>query len=162
MREHKLIEAYNDLMGHLYEIMDDGLHSLADGLEKAKAKSHALGILTQAEVQKTADFLERDIKDAARALHLNQSENLSDWLKFDVDLIENFALDAFKDVADKTSLELAQLKRHGEQNLYYSGEITAPGTLTCQACNKSLTFKSTSEIPDCPDCGAKSFMRTVR
>ena len=28
----KLIEAYNNLMEHLYEVMDDSLHSMADAL----------------------------------------------------------------------------------------------------------------------------------
>ncbi len=38
MSDNKFIKAYDDLMGHLYEIMDDGLHSLANGIEKAKEK----------------------------------------------------------------------------------------------------------------------------
>ncbi|NOT86093.1 MAG: zinc ribbon-containing protein [Methylococcaceae bacterium] len=161
MSENKFVQSYNDLMRHLYEIMDDGLHSLADGLEKAKAKTHALGILTPEEMQKIGGFLQRDIEGAAHALHTEKQENLSEWLKFDVNLIESFALDAFMEVADKTSIELAQLKRHGEQNVYYSGEITAPGTLTCTACAKEMAFKSAAEIPDCPACGAKAFVRSV-
>jgi hypothetical protein len=160
MSENKFIQAYDDLMGHLYEIMDDGLHSLADGLEKAKEKTHAVGTFTQEEIHKVADFLQRDIEGAAHSLQAEKQDNLSEWLKFDVDLIENFALDAFMSVADKTSIELAQLKRHGEQNIYYSGEITSPGTLTCVACAKEIAFKSTSEIPDCPACGAKTFVRS--
>jgi hypothetical protein len=159
MSENKFIQAYNELMGHLYEIMDDGLHSLADGLEKAKAKTHAVGTFTQEEIHKVANFLQRDIEGAAHSLHTEKQEDLSEWLKFDVDLIENFALDAFMDVADKTSIELAQLKRHGEQKLYYAGEITAPGTLVCTDCHKEIAFKSTSQIPDCPACGGKAFER---
>lgn len=159
MSDNKFIQAYNDLMGHLYEIMDDGLHSLADGLEKAKTKTHELGVHTQEELHKVSDFLQRDIEGAAHSLNTKPQDNLSEWLKFDVDLIENFALDAFMDVADKTSVELAELKRHGEQKLYFAGEITAPGTLACNGCNKEIAFKSTSQIPVCPVCGASAFMR---
>lgn len=161
MSENKFVKAYDDLMGHLYEIMDDGLHSLADALEKAKVKTHELSTLTKEDIHKVADFVERDVKDAAHSLQPDQTENLSEWLKFDVDLIENFALSAFMDVADKTSLELAQLKRHGEQQLYYAGEITAPGTLTCTDCGKDIAFKSTSQIPECPACSAKTFKRAA-
>ncbi|MFI3136314.1 MAG: zinc ribbon-containing protein [Methylococcaceae bacterium] len=159
MSENKFIQAYDDLMGHLYEIMDDGLHSLADAIEIAKEKTHALSVLTQEDIHKVADFVQRDIEDAAHTLQPDNTDDLSEWLKFDVDLIENFALDAFMSVADKTSIELAKLKRHGEQNIYYSGEITSPGTLTCVACAKEVAFKSTSQIPDCPECGAKAFIR---
>lgn len=159
MSENKFIKAYNDLMGHLYEIMDDGIHSLAHAIEKAKEKTSELGGLTQEEIHKIADYVQRDVVDAAHTLNEEKQEDLSEWLKFDVDLIENFALDSFMSVADKTSLELAQLKRHGEQNIYYSGEITGPGTFRCSACDKTIAFKSTSEIPACPACGALSFVR---
>ncbi len=159
MSENKFIQAYDNLMAHLYEIMDDGIHSMADAVELAKEKVSALGGLTQEEVHKVGDYLKRDIEGAASSLTHDQQDNLSEWFKFDVDLIENFALDAFMDVADKTGLELAQLKRHAEQNIYYAGEITSPGTFSCMACSKELSFKSTSELPDCPSCGAKAFKR---
>jgi hypothetical protein len=159
MSENKFINAYDDLMGHLYEIMDDGLHSLAHGIEKAKEKTSELGGLTQEEIHKVADYVKRDVEDAAHSMNTEKHEDLSEWLKFDVDLIENFALDAFINVADKTSVELAQLKRHAEQNIYYAGEITGPGTFKCNDCGKTIAFKSTSEIPECPGCGAKTFAR---
>ncbi|MEQ1637621.1 MAG: zinc ribbon-containing protein [Methylococcales bacterium] len=160
MSENKFVQAYNDLMGHLYEIMDDGLHTLADGLEKAKAKTHSFGVFTQEEIHKVADYVQRDVEGAAQSLQAKKQENLSEWLKFDVDLIENFALDAFMGVADKTSIELAKLKLQAGQKLYYSGEITSPGTFACVDCSKEIAFKSTSEIPDCPACGGKAFARS--
>lgn len=159
MSKNKFIDAYDNLMGHLYEIMDDGLHSLAHGIELAKEKTSALGGLTQEEMHKIGDYLQRDLAGAATSLNEDKEENLSEWLKFDIDLIENFALDAFMSVADKTSLELAQLRRHAEDNIYYTGEITSPGTFSCVACDKVIAFKSTSEVPECPACGAKSFVR---
>lgn len=159
MSENKFIKAYDELMGHLYEIMDDGIHTLAHGIEIAKEKTSKLGGLTQEEIHKIADFVKRDVEGAAHSLNSEKQEDLSEWLKFDVDLIENFAIDAFMSVADKTSVELAELKRHAEQNIYYSGEITGPGTFKCNACEKTIAFKSTSEIPACPACGALSFAR---
>lgn len=159
MSTNKFITAYNSLMEHLYEIMDDGIHSMADAVELAKEKTSALGGLTQEELHKIGDYVQRDVEGAASSLHLDDQENLSEWFKFDIDLLENFALDALMGLADKTSLELAQLKRHGEQNLYFSGEISSPGTFTCTSCNKKLSFKSTVELPTCPECGAKAFKR---
>ncbi|MBS3952960.1 MAG: zinc ribbon-containing protein [Methylomicrobium sp.] len=159
MSDNKLIEAYNDLMGHLYEVMDDGIHSLANALEKAKEKTSEIGGVTQEELSKISDYVKRDVEHAAHALNDEDSGDLSEWLKFDIDLIENFALDAFMSVADKTSVELAKLKTLAEQNTYHSGEVTGPGTFVCDQCNKEIAFKTTSVIPKCPACGADTFVR---
>jgi len=158
MGENKLIKAYNNLMEHLYEVMDDGIHSLAEALEKAKEKTSEVGGLTQEELNKVSDFVQRDVEHAAHSINKTESDDLSEWLKFDIDLIENFALDAFMSVADKTSVELARLKTIAEVNTYHSGEITGPGTFVCDQCDKEIAFKSTSVIPECPECGSKTFV----
>ncbi|MGR9045109.1 MAG: zinc ribbon-containing protein [Gammaproteobacteria bacterium] len=164
MSDNKLIKAYNNLMGHLYEVMDDGLHSLAEALEKAKEKTSEVGGLTQEELNKVSDFVKRDVEHAAHSINKpesdkTESDDLSEWLKFDIDLIENFALDAFMSVADKTSVELARLKTIAQVNTYHSGEVTGPGTFICDQCDKEIAFKTTSIIPKCPGCGADTFVR---
>lgn len=161
MSENKLIKAYDDLMGHLYEAMDDTLHTVAEALEIAKEKTSALGGHTQEEINKVADYVMRDVEHAATSSSLEEENNsLSEWLKFDIDLIENFALDAFMDIADKTRIKLAALEMDAKQyHPYQSGDIASPGTFVCDQCGKQIAFKSTSVIPDCPECQAKSFTR---
>ena len=39
MKKNKLIEAFNDIIKHLYETMDDTIHSVADALEISKEKT---------------------------------------------------------------------------------------------------------------------------
>jgi len=163
MREKKLIDAYNDLMGHLYEIMDDTLHTVADAMELAKEKTSTLGGLTQEEINQVADFLMRDIEHAAYSSPaVSNQDSLTEWLKFDLELIENFAFDAFTGLADKTRLELAKLEQQARlyQNHYQSGEITGPGTFHCDQCNKQISFKTPSKIPQCPACQGKTFSRS--
>jgi len=161
MGENKLTKAYDQLMEHLYEALDDTLHSVADALEKAKEKTSALGGHTQEEINRIADFLMRDIQHAATAPAPNkEQDSLSEWLKFDIDLLENFALDAFMSLADKTKLKLAALEMEARQyHPYKSGEVAGPGTFTCDACGKEIAFKSTSMIPKCPACGGDAFTR---
>lgn len=162
MGENKLIKAYDDLMGHLYEALDDTLHSVAEALEIAKEKTSALGGHTQEEINKIADFVMRDVEHAATANPSSQHDNnsLAEWLKFDIDLIENFALDAFLDIADKTRVKLAALEMDAKQyHPYKSGEIASPGTFVCEQCGKQIAFKSTSVIPECPACHAHDFTR---
>jgi len=160
MSEHKLIKAYDDLMGHLYEAMDDTLHSVADALEIAKEKTSAVGGHTQEEINKIADFVMRDVEHAAISSPNSSRDSLSEWLKFDIDLIENFALSAFLGIADKTRVELAALEMDAKQyHPYQSGDIAGPGTFVCDQCGKQISFKSTSVIPTCPACQASNFSR---
>ncbi|MCK5889277.1 MAG: zinc ribbon-containing protein [Methylococcales bacterium] len=157
MSDDKFTDAYDSLMEHLYEIMDDTLHSIADGLEIAKEKTSELGGLTQEEVNEVADFLKRDIEHAAS----DTNASLSDWFKFDIEMLENFALDTFKSLADKTRLELTKIERQANKyHPYKSGDVVSPGTFVCDKCNKELAFKSTSTLPDCPECETKSFTRS--
>jgi hypothetical protein len=161
MGENKLIEAYDDLMGHLYEAMDDTLHSVADALEIAKEKTSALGGHTQEEINKIADYVMRDVEHVATSPSQQSDNNsLSEWLKFDIDLIENFALSAFMDIADKTKVKLAALEMEAKlYHPYKSGEVAGPGTFVCDACGKQIAFKSTSILPACPECKGDSFSR---
>ncbi|MEQ1560936.1 MAG: zinc ribbon-containing protein [Methyloglobulus sp.] len=160
MAKNKFVTAYADLMEHLYLVMDDSLHSLADALEIAKHKLDKAGELTTEEVNTISDALKRDIESAAHGLpNHKDTSSLSEWFKFDIDLIENFALDAFLSLADKTRLELAKLGEQAKHHAYQSGDVTLPGTFVCQQCNKEIAFKTPSQIPECPSCHGKTFIR---
>ncbi len=162
MNENKLTKAYNDFMEYMYEATDDTIHTIADKLDSAKEKISEIGGLTQEEISHVSEAVSRDVHHAAHSLPNNSSDSLTEWLKFDIDLIEDFALDSFLDVADKTRIELAQLSETAKlySHPYQSGELTAPGTLRCEKCGKVIAFKSTSIIPECPECEAKTFIRS--
>ncbi len=161
MSENKLTKAYNDFMAYMYEATDDTLHTIADKLDSAKEKISEVGGLSQEEISHISDDVSRDVHHAAHSLPDNSDDSLSEWLKFDIELLEDFALDSFLDVADKTRVELAELAQKAKlySHPYKSGELTAPGSLSCNKCGKIIAFKSASVIPDCPDCGAKTFIR---
>jgi hypothetical protein len=160
MNKNKLIDAYLDLMAHIYEAMDDTLHSFTDAMTVGKDKIAQQGHLTHEEIQHVSAAVQRDIEHAAHALPEQANHNsLAEWFKFDVELIENFALDAFLSIADKTRLELARLGHIAQKHSYQAGEITGPGTFICDACGKEIAFKTPSEIPECPQCHAHTFVR---
>ena len=162
MNKNKLIDAYSDLMAHLYEAMDDTLHSFADAMDIAKAK---IKDLSQEELEKVSGFLTRDVEHAAQHLDAKaghdrtSGESLKEWLKFDIELLENFTFDAFLSLADKTRVELAKLGQLAQVHKYQSGDITSPGTFICDSCGKEIAFKEPSEIPVCPACKATTFVR---
>ena len=160
MNKDKLIKAYSEFMQHLHETMEDTLHSFSDALAISKQKTSENHDLTEEELDKVSDNVQRDVEQAAQDLpHQANEETVGEWLKFETELIENFALDAFLSVADKTRIQLEEIKLHATTYKYQSGDITAPGTFICDDCGKEIAFKTPSQIPECPVCHGNTFIR---
>ena len=160
MNKNKLIKAYSEFMQHLHETMEETLHTFSEALEISKEKTSATNELTDAEIDKVSSYVQRDVEHATQDLpHQADEETVAEWLKFEVELIENFALDAFLSVADKTRIELEKIKQLAIAHTYHSGDITIPGTFICDDCGKEIAFKTPSEIPECPSCHGKTFIR---
>ena len=160
MNKNKLIDAYADFMIHLDDTMRETLHSFADALEISKQKISESNKLSDEEINILSTYVKRDVEQAAFGLSAKaDNDSLSNWFKFDVELLENFTLDAFLSVADKTRIELAKIEQLAETHTYHSGDITVPGTFICDACGKEIAFKTASEIPECPACHAITFIR---
>ena len=131
----------------------------AEENDSALQKRRALEELTQEEADKVSYYLKRDVHDAGKHL-AESSHELADWLRFDIDQIEDRLLDIFGRVADRTKIEWMELQHELEQDPpYHSGEVTGPGTLYCSACNESLHFHHTARIPPCPKCRSGNFRR---
>lgn len=160
MNKDKLIKAYGEFMQHLHETMEDTLHTFADALEISREKTSKTNELTDAEMDQVSGYVQRDIEHAAQGLsHEPDNDSIAQWFKFDIELIENFALDAFLSLADKTRIELEKIKQLAIKHTYHSGEITYPGTFICDDCGKEIAFKMPSEIPECPKCHGTTFIR---
>lgn len=162
--EKKLNAAYDKMMERINQLLDKAEHQalpvLQGNLDKAKEQAIELKEITSDEAEKIADFLRRDIHDAADYLKQSGKE-LSTWLHFDVELVEDRLLDVFSKVADKTSTNLAQLAAQAKQATeYHTGEITSIGSLICQHCETLMNFKKTGRIPPCPKCHKTIFVRT--
>jgi rubrerythrin len=161
MSENKLIKAYNHFMEYTYEAMDDTVHSIADSLDIGQVKLTEMGNLSAEEIRHIAEAASRDIHYAAHSLTDNSHDSLATWLKFDISLLENFALDVFLEVADKTRLELNNIANNAEQysHIYKAEDVTGPGSFRCEQCGKVIAFKAVGIIPECPECGATIFVR---
>lgn len=164
--EKKLSAAYDTMMERVNLLLDKAEHQALPILQKninlAKQQAIELKEVTSEEAEKLSSYLTRDLHDAAQ--HLSQSgKELSTWLHFDIELVEDRLLDIFSKVADKTSTELAQLAAQAKQAAeYHTGEITSIGTLACKNCENLMHFKKTGRIPPCPKCHKTVFMRTRR
>jgi len=65
-----------------------------------------------------ADYVERDVEDAAHWL-VETGDDLRNWWRFDLELIEQRMLDAFTSVADQTSLQLSQWAERARSYLVF-------------------------------------------
>ena len=163
----KQAEAY----GNMLERVKHGLESTEDDValklhyvvDAAKEKAFELGELSREEAEKVGDYLKRDIQDAAGYLS-QEGKQLGDWLKFDFELIEDRLADVFSDTLEhatnSTNLELQQLaEAAARENLWYTGEVTGPGTLICDNCGRELNFYHIQDVPGCPKCDGTIFKR---
>ncbi len=162
--DSRLVRAYNDMMQAIRDVFDRADAetsdlSLTQALQQASDRVVELGELSAAEARQISAFIKRDINDAAEYL-MESSAEFSDWLLLDIDIVERKIVDLFLSVADKTRLELEQLKQHNtEQARYHTGEITGPGTLECLHCGNHIACTATSVIFRCPECGHDEFKR---
>jgi len=159
----RLLRGYEQMLHRLREMMDhpDALTRprLSDALETVKAEAVEQGKLTPDEAEHIGEYLRRDLEGAA-AYSAQSDQDVAGWLHMDLQLIEDWLWDRFASVADKTKLELMALQGElaGPQ-LYFSGEIAAPGTLICTNCGQQLQFKRVEHIPRCPHCDHTEFVR---
>jgi len=56
---------------------------------------------------------------------------------------------------------LSDLAKKAEEHLEFkTGEVTSPGTLTCQECQAELHMKTVGRIPPCPKCHKTVFRKS--
>jgi polyhydroxyalkanoate synthesis regulator phasin len=157
-----LVSAYEEMLKRTEEGIQQARESgpkLRQMLDKVRDNMVELGELTREEAQKIAEYVERDVEDAA-AYIVETGEDLRSWWRFDLELMEQRMLDAFTSVADQTSLQLNQWAEQARRaSMYQAGQITGPGTLVCDRCGAETHFTRTGRIPPCADCGGLEFRR---
>jgi len=153
----KMLERARDFMA---EARDEMAPKLQLGLDAARERATELGELSLEEAEKIGNYLKRDVYDAAKFLASDRADELKDWLRFDVQLIEDRLAESFALLVDKTTIELNQLAdRAREVGEWHTGEITGPGTLICKKCQENIHFHIAGHIPPCPKCHATIYRR---
>lgn len=162
-QKDKHVNAYNRMLENVKSFIDQAEKEYGPkiqyGIESAKETASELEELTKEEVETIGAYLKRDLVDAGEYLSETGKE-MSDWLNFDIELIEERFLDTFSVLADQTRLELDKLARQANKvGTWKTGEITGIGTLVCKACGEQLHFHKTGHIPPCPKCKKTEFRR---
>lgn len=160
--EH-LVDAYNRMMERVKGALDlaehEALPNLQRSIDQAKDRAVDLGEVTLEEAEHIAQWLRRDLDDAGYYLASSGSE-LRQWLRFDIEMVEQRLLDFFAKAADQSRLEYLDFEnRISAESTYSTGEVTSPGTLGCEHCGKVIHFHATGHIPPCPGCHQTRFRR---
>ncbi len=155
----RMIERVGDRLAHLEQAEQQALSQLRTAIEHATDEAVELDELTREEARLVAGYVRRDLEDAGHYLARTGRE-LRDWLKFDVEYMEQRLFDWFSQIADHTRLDLltfnAEIVRGGH---YYTGDVTGPGTLSCDHCGRQLVFSAIASVPSCPACQGTVFSR---
>jgi len=153
----KLLKFTMDEVKFLEEKTGPALHKLIDSSSK---KIHELGDITEDEAEKISDYLKRDLIEAASFIN-ETGDDLNEWLALDIEIIEDYIIDLFKQAADQTTIELNRIKFAAETAEYRTGEISGPGVLMCDECGENLHYKKPGHIPPCPRCKGTRFHRLL-
>ena len=129
-----------------------------DIIETSSEKLSELGELTEEEAEKISHYLRRDLKEAANYMTTTGAD-FKKWLALESKFLEDYLIEHFKEAADQTTIELAQLKYTAANAEYHTGELTGPGVLSCDKCGEQLHFKQAGHIPPCAKCHATKFHR---
>lgn len=157
----KLSDAYDKMLLRTRETMDKAEKGLGEALEMAMQKASDLGELTREEADLIGIYIMRDLEDAAKFVDKSGKE-LRDWLRFDINVVENALLDIFSNMVDHTREALEELKeRANALGEWHTGEVVGIGTLQCKSCGEEMHFHKTSHIPPCPKCHGTRFRRIV-
>lgn len=161
-RLDKLVDAYHHMLEHAQENIQSGLQEtkpkLQNIIDHAVDRTVELGEITKEEAQKIGMYLRRDIHDASAYMHTSKNE-LGDWFRFDVELVEDRLRDWFSTLTDTTRTTLDELAQNAELAEWHTGEITGPGTLRCDKCKHDLHFHKVGHIPPCANCHTTKFHR---
>jgi len=159
-----LAEGYNIILDKTRESLEE-LKSgkttavLHDAMEIAKQKTVEMGDLTIDEVEKIAEFVRRDVHDAAHFIKTEERE-FTDWLRLDLLLLKKKILDNFEFLVDQMRSEILHTSKNVKRSLtWHTGEITGIGTLECNHCHELIHFHKAGHIPPCPKCQKTNFSR---
>jgi predicted RNA-binding Zn-ribbon protein involved in translation (DUF1610 family) len=160
-QEKQRVHAYRHMVQRVQEALRPDHGRLADALQAAKEKAVELDELTREEADTVADYLRRDLVEAAEYLS-DTGEEISRWLAFDLELLGERLGEYLQPLVDQTRVELERLAEQAQTvGKWHRGEVTVGGTFACTKCNQVIHVRGPAPVPPCPSCGGTLFQRVA-
>ncbi|OOY35425.1 zinc ribbon-containing protein [Solemya velum gill symbiont] len=140
-----------------HKISDRSGHFMHDAVDKAHERAVELNELTKDESERVAEYLKRDVEDAARYLQ-DTGDDLKHWLGFEREVFSDHILSLFAQAADQTTLALKELSNKARSN-YETDDVVAPGIFVCSECGHRTQIKKAGVLPPCSECMGTIFTR---
>lgn len=157
-----LADGYNKMMERIKSTIDNATEetppTLQAAIDKAIHKARSDKELTQQEAEKIASTIKHDLNDAAEHL-METNSDFTEWLKTDLDALEQKVLELFLSVADHTRMELKQFVGDIDDSTYYSTELACKGDYQCSHCHNVIHVQAVSPLMACPACKHTEFSR---
>ncbi len=136
--------------------------TLQEEIEKAVAFEEDAARLTAEEGALLKSYMRRDVGDLVSFMK-DTGKGLREWLRFDLDVLEDGLKRSLLAIADHTLTDWQQLEhqlRH-EEGSYVAGEVALPGMLQCVQCGKMVCLVDVAEVQACHRCDCAFFRRVT-
>ncbi|MDH5393510.1 MAG: zinc ribbon-containing protein [Gammaproteobacteria bacterium] len=157
-----LVDGYNKMMERIKSTIDNATEAAAPTLHNAMDQAIQAATdhkeLTQSEAEQIANTIKIDLNDAAEHL-METNSDFTEWLKIDLDALEQKILDLFLSVADHTRMEIKQFIGDIEDSTYYATDLACRGDYQCGHCQNVLHIETVSPLSSCPVCKHTEFSR---
>ncbi len=158
----RAMDEYQDFRGSVDELEHKAAPVLQEFIDKSKDTAVRLEELTEEESSKIAEYVKRDLKEAAQWM-ARTGQDLKQWFNFEGGMARLEIADLFMKAADQTKVDMARFEHEVEEGgIYHTGQIVGPGTvMVCESCGEELHFAKASRIPPCPKCHGVNFHRKM-
>lgn len=131
-------------------------------IDSAIEFEHDLAELSREEIDLLSAYVKRDLEAMYRFM-AETGEGVAEWIKLDINLVEQTILNSLLSIADKTSVDMLELDhklKHDHQS-YISGEMASPGMLNCNKCGYMMCLTEVTQVQSCHGCGNHYFKRVT-
>jgi len=144
----------------LVEMEQQTWDTVVSDLEQAIELEAAAEELTLEEVGLLRAYLAKDLRGLQKYV-VETGKGVADWLKFDIHLLEDTFVARILSLADNTLVLQRGLQENVDERslVYGAGETILAGTLVCDGCGASVSYRQPTQLVSCSSCGGEIFSR---
>lgn len=154
--------AYDAIVARVSEQLrrtqDRGADAMNNAIQRAQELTHSAGEFTSEQIERASGYVRRDIFSLSE-----NRERASELFKQRLrpSRVRDGFLSLASEVFERAGSGLSRVSDRLERPLQFNtGDITGPGTLTCDECGSQMRFRNSGRIPPCPKCHATSFKKS--